>query len=396
MSRSCLVPLVAALAFAACGERDAVTLSPPGDAVATNAPANARERLAARLAVALADPALREELSHRFAESPVPEGKLQFQALARADGNRLLARLAASGGTSVAEMVADLDAARQLELYLPVAAQRAAWQGSAQFLVATLENDGERPVAFDAGGRRTLLSADHPPDIPVIALVPQETDFTRPSFAMCAGGDCADGGAGGGGSGSTAPGLYLVGSDLLDDGEGWLKGNPEIEVHLYGEAGDSTVQLGCTSEHSWGPYYWNADGTSWRGSAALLTQADLAAYLKQNSKGVVRIVVWEDDDEPCVTHTNASVLADIVRFVDQAYKSLTGSKADPTLIKGVRAANAAFGLAQATRNIIKTSDDFLGHAVEFSAADWRPGTANFTLRGEGAMLTGALETRWQP
>ncbi len=398
MSRcALLLPLAAALAFAACGERDAVTLSPPGDAAtATTAPGNARERLAARLAVALEDPALRAELAQRFSDSRAPEGKLQFQTLAKADNNRLLARLAATGSSSVRDLLADLDAARDLELYLPVPSQRAAWDGDANFLVATLEDDGERPVAFDAAGHRTLLSATRPPDVPVIALVPQETDFTRPSFAMCGGGDCAEGAGGGAGAVTHPTGLYLVGTDFDEDHESWLKGAPEFEVHVYGEVGGKATLLACTGEHSGGAYQWNADATSWKGSAALLTQQDLEGYLRQNSKGVVRIVAWEDDDEPCVTHIDGNFLNDLVKMIDNLYKALTGAKSSPDYIKGVKAAYAAYGLAESTRNIIKGADDLIGEAIEKSVVGWAPGTANFVLKGEGAVTTGSMETRWVP
>ena len=36
---------------------------------------------------------------------------------------------------------------------------------------------GEAPVAFSPQGERLVLDRDTPPDIPVLALVPAETDF---------------------------------------------------------------------------------------------------------------------------------------------------------------------------------------------------------------------------
>ena len=167
MPRSMLVPLCAALLVAACSDHDPITLS-DSPAVASDAASTARERLAARLAVALADPVLRQEFADRFATSDAPERKLQFQALARADGNRLLTRLAAHGSSSVTDLLADLDAARGLEVYLPVPEHREAWQGNANFLVATVARDGERPVAFNSAGSRSVLSANSPPAVPVM------------------------------------------------------------------------------------------------------------------------------------------------------------------------------------------------------------------------------------
>src|SRR5690606_3067057 len=117
MSRSLLVPLTAALLVAACSDHSPAPLTLPGNSSAADASTNARERLAARLAMALADPALRQEFAQRFATSDAPEGKLQFQSLARADGNRLIASMASRGEGSVGELLADLQAARDLEVY---------------------------------------------------------------------------------------------------------------------------------------------------------------------------------------------------------------------------------------------------------------------------------------
>src|SRR5690606_12584480 len=162
-------------------------------------------------------------------------GKLQFQALMRADGSRLLARLAAGGGGSVADLLADLDAARGLELYLPVEDHRAAWQGDTHFLVGTIGQDGEAPVAFDATGARSVLHPDRPPTMPVIALVPQEFDFTggRPHLAMSCWTFCGDGdywGGGGGGTAATRGGRFPTKSDFAAEFASWIKGKPELAL----------------------------------------------------------------------------------------------------------------------------------------------------------------------
>ena len=105
VSRTCVAALL--LLAAACNDTELPTAPPPApESPATDAPAAvsrraARERLASRLAVALADPALRADFARRFAQSDAPEGKLQFQRLARADNQMLLNRLASGGGGSI-------------------------------------------------------------------------------------------------------------------------------------------------------------------------------------------------------------------------------------------------------------------------------------------------------
>lgn len=400
MSRSMLVPLLAALAVAACSDHSPVPLAGSTTAPSTatsDASRNARERLAARLAAALADPALRLEFVQRLAASDAPEGKLQFQALARADGNRLITTLAAQGSGSVSELLADLTAARDLEVYLPVPAHRKAWQGAADFLVATVARDGERPVAFNSAGDRTVLSATAPPIVPVIALVPQEFDFSapRPTFATCAF-DCGgDGGGDGGGALDGPAGLYLVGTDFDENHESWLKGAPEFEFHVYGEVAGKPEQLACTSEVSGRAYQWNTDETHWRGSVALFTEADISSYTVRNSKAVIRIVAWEDDDKPCVPVSDGALVNELAKMLDNLYKSYTGAKTDPGWLKGVRSALAAFGLAEAMRNFIHGTDDLIGLGVEASVVGWSPGSANFILKGEGGKTTGSFETVWR-
>ena len=73
----------------------------------------------------------------------------------------------------------EADDAPALEFYFPVPAHRARWQGDENILVATAWADGDAPVAFDTRGNRLVLSPDTPPDTPVLALEPVETDFNE-------------------------------------------------------------------------------------------------------------------------------------------------------------------------------------------------------------------------
>jgi hypothetical protein len=232
----------------------------------------------------------------------------------------------------------------------------------------------------------------------VIALVPQETDFTtpRPTFATCYS-DCGgDGGSDGGGPIESTPGLYLVATDFDENHESWLKGAPEFEFHVYGEVAGKPEQLACTGESAGRAYQWNADETHWRGSVALFTAADIAQYKARNPSGIVRIVAWEDDDKPCVPVSDGAFVAELAKMIDNMFKSYTGAKTDPGWLKGVRSALAAFGLAEAMRNFINGNDDLIGLGVEASIVGWSPGSANFILKGEGGKtsVTLRLSTTW--
>ena len=118
MSRRMLLLVVLAFAAAGCSDRAVPTASTA--AAGTTTARAARERLAQSLAVALSDPATRGAVKRRLDASNAPEGKLQFQALVQADQGALLVLLARASATSSADLLADLDAARGLELYLPL------------------------------------------------------------------------------------------------------------------------------------------------------------------------------------------------------------------------------------------------------------------------------------
>ena len=400
MSRRVPLLVFMALAGAACSDRSVPTVASANTAARSNAPAAARERLAKALAVALGDPATRAAVKHRLDGSNAPEGKVQFQALVRSGQTSLLAALARASAQAPSELLSDLDAARGLELYLPVPAQRAAWPGDARFLVATIGRDGERPVGFDATGARYDLDRATPPDTPVLALVPQETDFTRGHPAqmmacvdMCGDGNSGSGGQPTGGAGGSAPGLYLVQSHFTDYFESWIKGAPEFEYHVYG-LGDNgqTVQLACTGPQQTGAYRFVQQDLDWTGSVMLLSDADYSAYQAKHPGAPVRIVAWEDDDEACVDHADVNNVSALITAVDNAYHSITSGKVDPWYIHGIKAAPSIFALVSAIHNVILTNDDLIGNGVEGTITGDAPNGANWVVKSTGTVTTGWFTT----
>ena len=108
--------------------------------------------------------------------------------------------------------------------------------------MATAEWDRDAPVAFDPGGRRILLDPNHPPATPVIALGRAETKFLEPGLASTLCETCFDPGSGGGAAPPpTGTGLYMTYAKFAQTFEGWLKGDPEFEVHILGQSGTSNV-----------------------------------------------------------------------------------------------------------------------------------------------------------
>lgn len=398
--------LLTLAALAAC--RDAPTMPDPAPppvppTVAARDDAEQRERLARELALSLADSAFRAWVHREIQRSPIREQKLHFQRLlARPDGRALTALAAAARSTPDA-VGAEARRARPLELYLPVAAQRAAWDGGADLLVATAATDREAPVAFAPSGERLVLSAAAPPATPVLALVPVETDFDGPAaspFIPCA--DCGDvpspgsGTLGAGAALAVAPtGLYLTRASYVSSFEGWLKGDPEFDIHILGKAGgtDSLQSVSCSGRDAPGPYTYTQRSTEWTGNALLYTNEQLDRYKAQYPGQGLRIMVVEDDDGSCVLKVDVDRVRALIAAVEAAWPQLTGGidHSVPGLVKRVYAgAGAIRNLVRAVASFFLTNDDIIGNAVDVTVTGEQHPWATWIVKGEGRVTNGAL------
>ncbi|MFL5448784.1 MAG: hypothetical protein ACJ8AX_09565, partial [Gemmatimonadales bacterium] len=142
---------------------------------------SAMDRLARKLARALADSAFRAYLKGELDRSPFPEHKLQLQKLLLQSDRRVLKEVARIGGSSEADVDTDVQEAIPLEIYFPVPQHWNQWDGGSNLLVASAREDREAPVAYSVDGVREVLSPDQPPAVPVLAVVPVETDFAHPT-----------------------------------------------------------------------------------------------------------------------------------------------------------------------------------------------------------------------
>jgi hypothetical protein len=332
-------------------------------------PAGARpDRLARLFARALANPAFRAYVKAQLDASPYREQKLQLQTFLGANNGRALRQIAAENGAREDDVASEATRAIALEIYIPVAEHRAAWTGDEQVLVATALTDREAPIGFDVRGRRHVLDPDVPPATPVIAIVPVETNFTpviQPQTCIICEGD------GGGGTVNPPPppppGLYLTKSHLVQGFEGWLKGSPEIEVHILGQKGqtDSLISYQCAGEHAGGPYAFNQDGKDWSGSVLLFSKQQFEVYNAAHPGQNVRVFFVEDDDTACDIRTDPERFQKLVFSVDSAYQRFTSGNDSSTVIrKYFGYAKAAYNVWQRIASWIKSNDELIGNGVE--------------------------------
>jgi hypothetical protein len=381
--------LTAVLALIGCTDR---TSPDPHDDVALasrDAPAAARERLARRIALALADDRFRAQLKQDLDRSPVREGKLHLQRYLSSSHGRATSEVARLTGESRSVVQVDARRAPALELYLPVPAHRAAWTGDDRILVATTGDERQPPVAFSPKGERFVLSPTGPPTVPVLALVPVETDFDR----AAAGPDLLGGSSGGGAT--PPPGLYMTNSHLVETFESWVKGAPEIEIHLLGQAGatDSLTSYSCAAEPAAGYYRFDQNSLDWSGEVLLINQTQLNNYKSAHPNQNLRVFVIEDDDTACQIKTDPARFSNLVKAVEAAYPLLTGGRDSTggTLQRIWKRANALQRILKALASLIKTNDELVGNAVESSVVGEAYPNSNWIIKGDGNKTNGWIK-----
>ena len=390
---------VAALAFLlvalACSERPSTTGPAASNrtAVPSAGPgASAAEQLARSMALALGDPAFRAHVKQQLDRSPFREHKLPFQRFLVADGGRGAAALARGTGVATTDLTRDANRAMPLEMYLPVPEHRRAWKGGDDILVATAVGDHEAPVAFDVHGNRRLLDAERPPATPVLAVVPVETDFSVAPNICLLSLTCGGGGGGGGGTPPPPPpGLYMTKSHFVDDFEGWLKGDPEFEVHILGQKGqtDSLTDYQCAGEKQPTPYYFDQNGLDWSGNVQLFSKVQLDAYNAAHPGQNIRVFVVEDDDTACEIKADKNLLNDAIKAIDGAYKAITAGNDSSSLgTKVYKHANAFQKLWAALASLINTNDEIVGNAVEDVVVGISYPGYNWIVKGQNNVTNG--------
>jgi hypothetical protein len=383
--------------------------------------------LARAIALSLANDAIRAEVLQQMQSAPFREHKLELRKYLNSG---MLVRTASASGKRADDIAAALNTVRDLEFYMPVASQRESWTGDANILVASQLDEGEEIVAFDLKGKQVALTEASPPPLPTLTLVPVETRFDQPLDArktvnvndrggnsigtmvrceenpaacLSATGnreleiskviDCGECG-GGGGSSYATPGLYMTFSRIVDNGEPWTRGDPEIEIHIHGPLAGGSSQYGedlsCSGEHAAEGRRFNQDNAFWNGSVLLFDQYQIDRYNAEFPDGF-HILVWEDDDTACTLKFDKDMLGGAL--------ASTVAAAGAAALKAGRwgAVTGGLILASYLANIYRdadwllSNDDYLGAFVTASSHGDYWYDANLTLL-KGGVVNGRANT----
>jgi hypothetical protein len=176
--------------------------------------------------------------------------------------------------------------------------------------------------------------------------------------------------------------------------EGWLKGAPEFETHILGQAGtsDSLTDYQCAGEKQAAPYYYDQNSESWTGNVLLFSQSQIDAYKAAHPGNSMRIVVVEDDDTACQIKLDANRFRTALNAVDSAFQRLTAGRDSTSGLTRIWSRATAFQkIFKALWSVITTQDDYVGTAVQDAVAgEYRAGM-NWIVKGENNITVGGLK-----
>jgi len=302
------------------------------------------------VALSLADEDLRKRVHAALGESRVPENKLHFSTLLATNELGLVDGAAMRVGVSNNEFLATVGGVLDLEVYMPVDEHREAWMGGAELLVASvLDDDGSTPFAFNLNGEPVAVDPEIAPNMPVLALVPVETDYwaveANHSDLILARDMSSD------------PGVYMTFSEIGDDFEGWLHGDPEFEIHTFKRIDGEWVDIECAGEDRSAPYWFNQDDQyAWDGEVLLIADEDLEG-------DSVLFQYWENDSDACGDLGNAgrppSAEDDISDLLDSIQvPAISGPLSHPNPPLIYRIFKAAWDVIDLDSSLF--TDDFVG------------------------------------
>lgn len=331
------------------GADPGTTGTDPGDDVETMQRASAAQLLAR----AMRSPRLRDELTAAFAASKHYERKVFFRTFLFADEQRaaaLIAEVAAYNGMDTDEVARVLMQLPPSELYIPVKQHRELWTtlGGTDNVVfaASGADDDDKHYGFDIQGEPFEIGDVPPTDVIVFALNPPE------SFTV-------DGGPIGGtvkpvpAFDANTPGLWINEVHLGNLGEHWLKGSPELELHV--ERADNRESVICVEEDQtiW-PFAWNMDDKDYYQPFLVLPDA----YFGDKGTDFIMFVI-EDDDTRCKIVMDKDVVG-LLSMALADFESGYENIAKKDYVKGV--VEFVKGIVKLI-DAIKGNDDFIGLMV---------------------------------
>jgi len=381
-------------------------------------------RLARSVAMALSDPEIRQRLKNDLRAAPFAEHKLELSKYLQSDNaGTLLDGMAAPGGKSRSEVLDGMRQLRSVEFYMPVTKHRETWTGDGEVLVAAQLKEHDPIMAFNSQGETVPMDEATVPSQPTLVIVSSETRFDSPMSALMSKNindkngtaigtlvpvtpqaaaiiapciDC-------GGDvlppppppPAIAPGLYLEFSRILDAKEPWVRGAPEVEVHIHAENGTPGVvnDLSCAgADVRDSRKYFDQNDGFWSGRVLLFSSSEVAATNGYPTTPY-NIIYWEDDNTSCVLKLDSPVLRNYLNAT-----VLSIGAAGLVFIKTLNwpAAGVAFvgAFYHSAGEWLLTNDDFIGDVVPSTPGRPNYYPENTHILMDGGTLNGRVNLAW--
>lgn len=330
--------------------------------IASNTEQRAGEVVARAIAMALAEPAVRQEIKRALATSAVREHKLHITSFLQGRGGNILTAAYKNAGITLVEFQLAMASLRELEFYMPVRGHRETWAGGPNVMLAIVIQKNGPVVGFQLDGSRVSLDRAVPPSTPTLVLTHIETVFAeqvRLNHAGVAALSCdvsdiqtleqanrfCEIASGPGrktlrtsptvlspagragvrsdfGSDPNVIGLYATFLRVRDAHESWYEGQPEIEIHVTGKRNGpsgSPIDYQCAGEHAADAaglqpgirdfsYVFDMNDNFWQNSEVrILNGAQLDSLLFAEPAGF-NVSMWEDDDGACIIRQKTTTL----------------------------------------------------------------------------------------
>jgi hypothetical protein len=167
--------------------------------------------------------------------------------------------------------------------------------------------------------------------------------------------------------------LYLEFSRILDAKEPWVRGDPEIEVHIQGPTTTAAATYGedlsCSGEHAYDyRKVFDQNGGFWEGRVLLFTPEEVTAYAAKFTQGF-HVMFWEDDNVACTLKLDTNILVELLKATAAA-TSTVAIKVIPGSSWPVRIGLFLGTFFASAGSAFLTNDDFLGVAVDQASAGY--------------------------
>lgn len=390
------------------------------------------------VALALANPGLRHQVRDDLRESRhTVEHKLDLRSYLKGKrGGLLLAQMARATGASRDSITALLDAVRPLEFYMPVPSHRSTWAAGENLLLVSQLTEESLATGFDLEGRSVPIDLALAPSTPTLSLVPVETDFTKPLDSkrfknahdnsgttigtFMVEDPCIDPTAPGctGGTnppaGVTPDAVYLTESHVFDAHEPWLKGSPELEMHVHGPQNKDFPRYGedltCSGADVGAPNYYDQNGNDWAapiggGAPLLMSRFDINEFQSKFPFEAVHYVMWEDDNGACKTQIDYNFRTVLLQAAGAGIGAgivamkITSAGAGAGFGVGLAAAAVTFviDILKNSASLLYGNDDLVGVLIDLrgtAEASSYPGQTHKVMTGGTFNGTTRLEFVW--